>query len=321
MTRVALVTGVSRPLGVRVAARLAEDPAITRVIGMDAAVPRPGLCLPSGIEVVRARIGHPLVARILDQAGVDTVVHAAGNATEAAELAVSCDHARTLTRVVAVSSTDVYGAAPRDPAVFTEHFGPAAEVRRGPGRLAAEVERAMRGLARRHPEIAVTTMRLAATVGPGADSWLTRYLAPPVVPVPFGFDARLQVVHEDDVVEALVRILRSRVSGPVNVAGPGVVTLGQALRITRRLRLPLPVLPLVMPRSFAPVVRFGRVVDVTRLTREVGYQPRYTTVQALVAHAADAGAQQPGLAGLATAAVDGVQRLVGASVGATAGGS
>ncbi len=125
----------------------------------------------------------------------------------------------------------------------------------------------------------MTTLRLATLVGPGVDSWLTRCLAGPVVAAAGGFDPRVQLLHEHDAVEALVhatRTARPRMPRVVNVAGSGVLALSQVLRLAHVLRVPVPA-PLVDRR-----LQFAPVVDTTRLERELGYRPRYTTLEAAV---------------------------------------
>src|SRR6478752_2017666 len=216
MARVVLVTGVGRYLGARVAARLSDDRAITRIIGVDTIPPRDEAAL-GRAEFVRADIAHPLIATLLVQAGADTVVHT-DPGTGSAALLAACEQTRTLTRFVATSSTQVYGASRHDPALFTEASGPAAGLPTEAGRTAAQAETAVRTFARRRPDITVTTLRLAAAVvGPSADSWFTQYLARPVAPTVLGFDPRLQLLHEYDAVQATVRAARIRIAGTVNV--------------------------------------------------------------------------------------------------------
>ena len=70
------MTGVSRHLGSRLAAVLSADASIERVIGVDTVLPPPDVRRTLGrTEVVRADIRNPLIAKVLTQAGVDTVVH------------------------------------------------------------------------------------------------------------------------------------------------------------------------------------------------------------------------------------------------------
>ena len=73
---VVLVTGVSRWLGGALAAELAADPAIDRVIGVDTVPPAPEVVRRLGrTEFVRADIRSPLIGKVIESASVDTVVH------------------------------------------------------------------------------------------------------------------------------------------------------------------------------------------------------------------------------------------------------
>ncbi len=62
----------------------------------------------------------------------------------------------------------------------------------------------------------------------------------PLVPVPMGYDARMQFIHEHDAVEALAQATTGPSVGIVNVAGDGFVTLLQCLALVRRPIVPVP---------------------------------------------------------------------------------
>ena len=68
-----------------------------------------------------------------------------------------------------------------------------------------------------------------------------QYLSLPVVPTFAGFDPRLQLLHEDDAVEAIVRATIGRHPGVFNISGDGVVLLSQAIGVMGG--SPAPVLP------------------------------------------------------------------------------
>ena len=72
MGKVVLVTGVSRDLGRRFARRLAAEPGVDRVIGVDAVPPRDDL---GDVSFVRADIRNPVIAKVIAKEDVDTVVH------------------------------------------------------------------------------------------------------------------------------------------------------------------------------------------------------------------------------------------------------
>jgi UDP-glucose 4-epimerase len=143
-------------------------------------------------------------------------------------------------------------------------------------------------------------LRYQPAIGPSLDTQVTRYLSLPAVPTYMGFDPRLQFVHEDDALGALVAAVRNPVRGAVNVAGEGTIGLTRMIRLARRPALPLPG-PLFGPvtdaarRAGAPdfsddlrrLLRHGRGVDTSRLAEEVGFRTAHTTVSAVedfVAH-------------------------------------
>lgn len=255
-----LVTGVARQLGGRFVRRIQRDPQVDRVIAVDAVLPEHHL---GGAEFVQADIRQPTIARVLAEHSVDTVVHmdvtgialGGGSRTTVKETNVigtmqllgACQKSPSVKRLVVKSSTNVYGSAPRDPAVFTETTPPKSLPSGGFAKDTVEVEGYVRGFARRRPDVAVCVLRFANILGPSADSPLASYFALPVLPTVFGYDPRLQFVHEDDVIEVL-RIASDDPergtlnSGTFNIAGDGVLLLSQCAR-----RLGRPTVPLLLP--------------------------------------------------------------------------
>lgn len=307
MARTVLITGVSRHLGGAYARRLSREESVDRIIGVDVVPPRHGI---GRAEFVRADIRSPLITRILTDNEVDTVVHMSVIATPAAsggrtsqkeinvigtmQLLAACQKAENLRSLVVQSSVSVYGSSPRDPARFTEEMTARTRPRTGFGKDSVEIESYVRGLARRRPDISVTTLRLANLMGAGVDSHVTRYLSLPVVPRVMGFDARLQFLHPADAVDALALVTRRDVPGTYNVGADDVVALSQAIRMMGR--------PAVgVPQQLAPTVAglsrsarlldfttdqldaltYGRAMDTTRFAEAAGYTPRYTSRAAL----------------------------------------
>lgn len=305
--RSVLVTGVSHPLGAAVALRLASEPDVD-VVGVDHVAPRRHVR--SAISVVRADIRSPLIARVLADAEVDTVVHlgVVASAAEAGgrgamreqnvlggmQLMAACQALESLNRLVVRSSTAVYGSTPTDPAVFTEATEPVDVPRRGFAHDMVELESYVRSLARRRRDVAVTTLRTATLVGPDADSPLQRYLSLPVVPTVLGYDPRLQLLHSDDAVAAFVDVALRGPAGTFNLAGDGVVPLSQAVRRARRLGLPIAA-PLVgvasrvlrqvggpgLPAEGLRAAEHGRVVDTSAFRAAGGRAPTLTSLEAL----------------------------------------
>ncbi len=208
---VVLVTGVNRYIGSELAGRLAAHPGVARVIGVDATLPEPAArTRMGGAEFARADIRNPLISRVLEAAGVDTVVHASASATPASaqartlakemnvlgtmQLLAACQRYPGVRSLIVRSTTAVYGQSSKDPAICTEATEPRSVPGRGPARDAIDIEGYVRGFARRRPDVRVAVPRLAEIVGPTVQTPLTRYFSlTPVVPTVLGHDVRLQL--------------------------------------------------------------------------------------------------------------------------------
>jgi UDP-glucose 4-epimerase len=304
--KVVLVTGVSRDLGRRFARALAGNPAVRRVIGVDVVPPRGDI---GDVSFVRADIRNPVIAKVIAKEDVDTVVHmsviatpgSAGGRSTMKELNVigtmqllaACQKAPGVENLIVKSTTTVYGASNRDPAMFTEEMEPRRAPREGYAKDVAEVEGYVRGFARRRPDCRVTLLRCANVIGPHVTSPMTSYFRLPVIPTVLGFDARLQFLHQNDLFSVLQHSVVSDVAGTFNVAGDGILMLSQAIRRLQRPSIPLPgfavggvgsALRSARVADFSPeqiaILTYGRGVDTTRMRAELGFEPAYTTAEA-----------------------------------------
>ncbi|MGL5858805.1 MAG: NAD-dependent epimerase/dehydratase family protein [Angustibacter sp.] len=350
MGRVVLVTGVSRHLGGWFARRLATDPRVERVVGVDVVPPQHSL---GAAEFVRADIRSPVMGKVIAAAEVDTVVHlnvlatplSAGgrvsmkeiNVIGTMQLLAACQKTPSVRRLVVKSSGAVYASSPRNPSLLTEDMTPKSLPRSGFGKDSGEVEGYVRGFSRRRPDVAVAVLRFANVIGPTISTPMTDYFSLPVVPTVWGFDPRLQFVHEQDAVEALTSAtLHDQDVGAVNVAGDGVVTVTQAARLAGRPTAPMP-LPTgawvgqVVRRAgladFSPDqlqhLAFGRGLDTRRMREVLRFTPRWTTREAFLAFVAarrgPAPALLPGLTAALTGAREWIERRTPAPVIAGAG--
>ena len=298
-----VVTGVGRYLGARVATRLAADPRIDRVVGIDATPPAE----PVTPDFIQVDLRTSEITQVIADAQADTVMHLAiatspdanaggrpamkeQNVIGTMQLLAACQQVPTVRKVIVRSSTAAYGASFRDPAVFTEDTTPREVPRGGFARDILDIEGYVRGFRRRRPNVLATVLRFAPFVGSPVDTALTRYFLQPVVPTVFGRDPRLQFVHIDDAQEVLHRSVVEDHPGTFNVAGPGVIMLSQAVRRAGRIAVPVVEFGLsgvaavakslgIRGLSLDQVDLFvhGRVVDTTELTQEYGFTPRSTT--------------------------------------------
>ncbi|GAA5144863.1 NAD-dependent epimerase/dehydratase family protein [Nocardioides marinquilinus] len=304
--RVVLVTGVSRDLGRRCARAIAEHPSVRRVIGVDVVPPRGDA---GDVSFVRADIRNPVIAKVIAKEDVDTVVHMSVIATPGSaggraamkelnvigtmQLLAACQKSPAVRDLVVKSTTTVYGASNRDPAMFTENMDPRGKPRSGYAKDVAEIEGYVRGFARRRSDCRVTMLRCANVIGPHVASPLTSYFRLPVIPTVAGFDARLQFLHEDDLRAVLTHAAVTDVPGTFNVAGDGILMLSQAVRRLQRPSVKLPgpavgslgsVLRSARLADFSPeqqgFLTYGRGVDTTLMRSTLGFEPQYTTAEA-----------------------------------------
>ena len=156
------------------------------------------------------------------------------------QLLAACQKSPSVSKLVVKSSTSIYGAGPKDPAMFTEEMEPKHTPGSGWAKDSVEVESYVRGFARRRPDVSVTTLRFANFLGPRVETPMSSYFELPVIPTLLGHDARLQFIHEDDGLEALRQATIDEHPGMFNVAGDGIILLTQAARRAGRPTISLP---------------------------------------------------------------------------------
>jgi len=302
-----LITGVGSPLGATLARRLEADPGVEYVAGLDTRRPQQPL---EGVDFIEADIRDPVIATLIPQAEVDTVVHnqivrrpGPGMSSRAMhdinvigslQLLTACERAPSIGSIVIRGSAGIYGSEPHAPQFFDEEMARLYPLRSRFQRDVGEIENYFETYARRHPDTVCTMLRYQPAIGPGVDTQVTRYLSALLVPTYLGFDPRMQFVHEDDALDVLVAAVRRPVRGAVNVAGPGSMGLTRMIRSAGRVSVPVagPLFATVanamrrvglpeLSEDFRRLLRYGRAVDTTRLTEEVGFTPRYGTPAAV----------------------------------------
>jgi UDP-glucose 4-epimerase len=309
-----LITGVGSHVGSLLAARLERDPEVEYVAGLDTRQPKVQL---EHTEFMNADIRDPQLAQLIPPTGVDTIVHeqivrqpGPGMSSRAMhdinvigtlQLLAACERVPTLRTIVVRGSAGVYGAEPEAPQFFDEEMARLFPLRTRFQRDVAEIENYFETYARRHEGVSCTMLRYQPAIGPGLRTQITRYLSQPVCPTYLGFDPRIQLVHIDDALAAIVAAVRNPVLGAVNVAAPGTIGLARMVRRAGKRALPIaaPLFGAVtstgqrlgldtQSEDFQRLLRYGRGVDTRRLTDEVGYTPRYSTVDAVEDWAKDA---------------------------------
>ncbi len=302
-----LVTGLSTYWGARLAQALESFEQVETIIGVDSREPTLEL---ERTEFVKVSNQHSLIQRIVRAAEIDTVIDTrmtvnslAASSRDAHEnnvigtmniLAACTGSDSPVRKFIFKSSTHYYGAEQDDPAFFTERMSRPHPPRTMLERDIVEAEDAVADFAAKRPEVTVTVLRFANVLGPDVETGFTRMLGLPLVPMIFGFDPRLQFVHEDDVVHALEHAALNTAPGTFNVAADGVLALSEAISLIGR--RPLPVLPPIgtgllapplrrlgfrAPDEMANQLRFGRGVD-NRLYKATGFSYGFTSRETVI---------------------------------------
>ena len=302
-----LITGVSNYLGLRLAKRFEDDNEVEMVVGVDLREPSVPI---DKLEFVRADIRGPLIARIIDSGEIDTLIHTnitshpswlggrsqmkENNVIGTLQLLAAAQRAKKVERVIMKSSTAVYGMGPREPSIVGEDHDNRHAHLYGYGKDCAEAETYVRDFARRRKDVEVVILRTQSLIGPTVRTNMTDYLSLPVIPTALGYDPRLQLVHEEDAIEAFALATHDAPRGIYNIAGHGVVFLSKAIRMLGKAGLPMlypaarvagSVLRSVgavdFPSDQLQFLIYGRVVDYKRARKEFGFQARYSTEGAI----------------------------------------
>ena len=297
-----LVTGLGTFWGSKAAQRLEQEPGVELVVGVDTQEPVVPL---ERTEYVRADSSFSILERIVRATKVDTILHThlivdstkdSGRALHEINvigtmnlLAAAGAAGSTVRKVVLRSATLEYGSSYDDPYFFRETMRRSHAPKTRVERSLLEAGAVVGDFAEDNPHVTVTKLDFANVLGDHVSSPLARMLRLPVVPEVFGFDPRLQFVHEDDVIGALVFATLRDVPGVFNVAGAGTMPWSEVCALVGKRRVPLPpvltglaaeplrLLRLVeIPPEVVSLLRYGRGVD-TGAFVQAGYRYGYTT--------------------------------------------
>jgi nucleoside-diphosphate-sugar epimerase len=297
------ITGVSGGAGQLVLRTLAGDPAVTRIVGIDARDPA---FRPPVLEFHRADLASADLKALLEPA--DVLVHLSflvgpppdATVVERANIdgtrrVLDATAAAGIRAVVVVSSAMVYGAWPNNPVPLTED----APLRPNPGvTLAvqkAEIERMVGEWADDHPGVPVAVLRPVTVVGPSVDGHLSQIFRDGLPVRTGGPGPPSQFLHHDDLTAAVHHAVTARLDGVYNVAPDGSIPHDDLLALAApRLRVRLPwgtggrvgrrawsAGVVEAPSALTPYLEQPWVVANDRL-RATGWEPQHTNEEAFV---------------------------------------
>jgi UDP-glucose 4-epimerase len=310
LSRIAL-TGTASYLGARILRRLVEARGADAVVAVDIAAP------PTTLHGVRHRMvdltlpgADQRLVDVFREERVETVVHAAFFTTPRRDAAYAHElesigtlhlaaaaAAAGIRHLVLRSFTAVYGARGQNPNFLTEDRRPDAHSRLSWVRDKVEAEEHAFSFSRRYPDLGVTVLRFATLMGPGVHTFYTRVFSKRVVPVVLGYDPLVQLLHPDDALESVDAALAKGPCGVVNVVPSAPLTLLTALHLSDKLTVAVPhvlAYPVAemwwgagvgeAPGGFIDYARFLFVADGGKARRELGFLPRHSSRDALMAY-------------------------------------
>ena len=300
------ITGLDTFAGLRTAERLLDRPNPPELIGLDLRVPRR---LEGRIRFHRVDLTEPTadsqVAEILEKERCEALLHGAffarrPDGVAAHELEVigslhvmNAAASAGVRKLVVLSTAEVYGPSPYNPAYLSESQPLAAHPDSHSVRDRAEVEQLLALFADRHASMVVSVLRPCWVIGPDIWSRAVSHFESERVTTLLGYDPLLQWLHESDWLHAIECALERDVAGPFNLAGDGALPLSTLLRLAgkRSLAVPHPVLNRVgylaavwrdgdAPAGFYDYLRFIWLVDTARAREELDFRPEYSTQEA-----------------------------------------
>ena len=319
------VTGPTGTFGFGLVPLLQADQRIDRIVGI---ARRPFDPAEHGWTKMEYRRGDVRDPEALDAAfeGAQVIVHLAfmitGTASREAIRAINVEGTLNVfaaaakagaKRFVYASSVAAYGVHPDNPIGMTEDWPVRPADRLFYAQEKAELERLLLERSSEHPDVGLYLIRPPIVVGPhavGAKDVLPASVAsaaqqmlrvarrlrvPILVPAP---DLPMQLIHEDDVGQALLKcVVAEGPPGAYNIAGDGVLTTADVLRELGLTPVPVPAAlaqsaaraaaliprgPLVPPAAeWIEAASHPAIMDTARAKRELDWRPRYTGLEAL----------------------------------------
>jgi UDP-glucose 4-epimerase len=301
-----VITGISGRFG-RIVARHLHHDIGWQIVGLDRRA-MPGR--PKDIELVQVDLRSKKARDVFRTGNVDALVHLgvmhdprarpaelySWNITGTTKLLEYCQAYR-IPKLVLMSSANVYGPRP-DNAQFLTEDAPMLAAQRFPQmRDLVEIDHMVSTFLWRAGAVETVILRPVHIVGAvhNAPSNYLRIERPPVL---LGFDPMVQLIHVQEVAEAITLALEPGRRGIYNLVGPGEIPLSAVLtELGRRpLAIPHPVARPILQAAFRlglssfPVaeldfIRYVCMVDGRRALAELGFHPRFPLRETI--HAAE----------------------------------
>jgi UDP-glucose 4-epimerase len=294
-----LITGNAGALGRDLVMRLIQDGSY-QLIGVDR---RPLENMPEGIEHLPLDLRRKSAIEVLYKLKPKSIIHLGvvrnpqrhrnkraniyyfnlESTTQLLRLAERL----SIRKFVFLSTANLYGPSAATNGILTED-SPLHGANKSPEfRDLVSLDMMMQSFFWKRPKTETIILRPCHIVGGTLHNAPSKYFKMNMIPTILGFDPMLQLLHEDDLISAIIMSLKSKVRGIFNLAGPDVAPLSRIIKALDRPTIPIPetLLKLFMAGSFLsrqsnfPIgeldhLKYSCIIDTNRAEKELGFTPK-----------------------------------------------
>ena len=205
-----------------------------------------------------------------------------------ARLLEYCDR-YNVSRLLVLSAGDVYGARPGNSQFLSENaplLAPEFSAFR-------DIDIMAQTFLWKRPDIQTLVLRPAHIAG-AIRSAFVRYLHLSPVPMLLGYDPMVQLIHEEDLVDAILLALQSGRRGVYNVAGAGCLPLSQLVQMLGKTAIQVPhvlakpalrhmnkLRMLEFHPAYVDYLRYVCMVDDAGIRADLGYRPKRSLAESV----------------------------------------
>jgi UDP-glucose 4-epimerase len=301
-----VITGVCGRLGKSLARTLHRE---RKVVGVDR---RPFPDKPKDVEHKELDMRRKKLKDVFRLGDIEAVVHLGvmhdprasasdHHSWNVAGFAKLCEYVAQfeVKKLVVLSSANVYGPQPDNPQFLTEEAPLLGGQNFSEIRDLVEVDMLAQSFFWKRPETETVILRPVHILGTVRNA-PSNFLRLPAIPTALGFDPMIQVIHEADVVSAILAALAPGVRGIFNIAGPEPLPLSRIIKMLGRPNVPVPVTlgKVMLQRMWAlhltnfPApeidhIRYVCMVDDRRAREVLGFVPKKSIEETVTAVDAD----------------------------------
>lgn len=196
-------------------------------------------------------------------------------------------------KLVVLSTANVYGPRPDNPNFLTVDAPLRSTSANSESRSLVELDMFTQSFFWKNPQVETVILRPVHIVGKVRNAF-SNYLRMPFPMTMMGFDPMLQLIHEEDVVEAICCALFPGIQGVFNIVGPGELPISHIFKVLQKNHLPVPysVARPLFQRLFRlgltaltpdelDFLRFSCMVDGGRARDLLGFQARRGLIETI----------------------------------------